>query len=176
MFLGGGMGYLQYREYTNKHIRPEKEDFYKIAFGKVGIACKEFYVNKFFAEIVMDGDFDRSFTEHFLFGMSAEKIHEKLKELGFICEINNNENEYLLRHEEFIQDSAALVEKFKKDLIVAYGVDDIDQCLLQPILNIVFDKKLDVVTVKELADLENDFARMLAGAEKLIMFYRKNKK
>lgn len=170
------MGFLQYGEYTNRDVKPGKEDFYKISFGKVGVACKEFYVNNFFAEILMDGDFDRSFTDHFLFGMSAEKIHEKLRELGFICEINNNENEYLLRHEEFMQDSAALVEKFKKDLVVAYGVDDVDQCLLQPILDIVFDKKLDVVTVKDLVALEDDFARMVAGAEKLIMFYRENKK
>lgn len=170
------MGFLQYGEYTSDDIEPVREDFYKIAFGKVGVACKEFYVNKFFAEILMDADLDKSFTDHFLFGMSAKNIYEKLRELGFICEIISNENEYILKREEFMQNSAALVEKFKKDLIVAYRLEDIEQELMQPIIDIVFNKKLDVVAIKDLAALEDDFKRMVSGAEKLIIFYRENKK
>ncbi len=69
-----------------------------------------------------------------------------------------------------------LVEKFKKDLIVAYRLEDIEQELMQPIIDIVFNKKLDVVAIKDLAALEDDFKRMVSGAEKLIIFYRENKK
>lgn len=132
---------MDFDKYKNKLPYPDRENFERIDFGKIGIRTERFAAKDFLSSIRAAPELrDESVVKALARDMTSKEIMETLSKYGFMCRSSFDQINYDLAVEKYYDHSRELQKLFEADLLVECGVDDIPAHLTEPFLSMALDE------------------------------------
>jgi hypothetical protein len=132
---------MDFEKYKSKLPYPDRADFERIDFGKIGIRTERFAAKDFLDSILATPALrDESVVKALSRGMKSKEIMDILENYGFMSKISFDSINYERAVEQYYCHAKELQKLFEADLLAEHGVDDIPAHLTEPFLSMAIDE------------------------------------
>lgn len=132
---------MDFEKYKSKLPYPDRADFERIDFGKIGIRTERFVAKDFLDSILATPALrDESVVKALSRGMKSKEIMDILNKYGFMSLLSVDNINYEKAVCQYCDHAKELQKLFEADLLVECGVDDIPTHLTEPFLSMALDE------------------------------------